>query len=144
MTTPTIDAIGQVPARPVRLVAALTALAWFGMFLHDWISLPELNFMAPEILVPTVVAVALFGAWWAWPGRLSSGLLFSWTLLNLAVGGILSVLPLPFWPFVPEQTVRHYAAHVLYVACQLPLLYVLIRARPGPAESAPSIPTQGD
>jgi hypothetical protein len=120
----------RVPTRTVRLVAALTVLSWFGMILHDWISLPGLSPVAPEVVIPTAVFVALFGAWWAWPGRLSWSLLLGWTILHFAVGGILSVLPLPVWPFVPEQTVRHYIAHVLYAACQLPLLIVLIRVRP--------------
>lgn len=119
-----------VPPETVRLVAALTVLSWFGMIIHDRISLPELSSLAPDVVLPTVVFVALFAAWWAWPGRLSFSLLFGWTLLHFAVGGLLSVLPLPFLPFVPEQTIPHYVAHVLYAACQLPLLFVLFRHRP--------------
>lgn len=128
-----IAATAPVPPRTVRLVAALTVLSWFGMILHDRISLPELSLLAPDVVLPTVVFVALFVAWWAWPGRLSFGLLFSWTVLHFAVGGLLSVLPLPFLPFVPEETVQHYVAHALYAACQLPLLIVLFRHRPGRA-----------
>jgi hypothetical protein len=123
-------ATARVPQGTVRLVAALTVPSWFGMILHDRISLPELSLLAPDVVLPTVVFVTLFVAWWAWPGRLSFGLLFGWTVLHFAVGGLLSVLPLPFLPFVPEQTIQHYVAHALYAGCQLPLLFVLFRHRP--------------
>ena len=123
-------ATARVPDGTVRLVAALTVLSWFGMIIHDRISLPELSLLSPDVFLPTVIFVALFVAWWAWPGRLSFGLLFSWTMLHFAVGGLLSVLPWPFLPFVPEQTIEHYVAHALYTGCQLPLLFVLFRYRP--------------
>ena len=127
----TESAASRVPPRTVGVVAALTALSWFGMIVHDRISLPDLSLLDPQVVLPSLVFVALFLAWWAWPGRLSFGLLFGWTLLHFAVGGILSVLPLPFLPFVPEQTLRHYVAHALYAAFQVPLLIVLFRLRPG-------------
>jgi hypothetical protein len=37
----------------------------------------------------------------------------------------LSVIPFPFLPFYPEQTIRHYVFHVVYGATQLPMIYVL-------------------
>jgi hypothetical protein len=123
-------ATAQVPQGTVRVVAALTVLSWFGMIIHDRISLPELSLLAPDVVLPTVVSIALFAAWWVWPRRLSLGLLFGWTLLNFAVGGLVSVLPWPFLPFVPQQTIQHYVAHALYAGCQLPLLFVLFRRRP--------------
>jgi hypothetical protein len=126
-------ATALVPPGTVRLVAALTVLSWFGMIIHDRMSLPELSLLSPEVVLPTVVSVALVAAWWAWPGRLSFGLLFGWTMLHFAVGGILSVLPLPFLPFVPEQTIEHYVAHALYAGCQLPQLFVFFRYRSGRA-----------
>ena len=81
-------AIAPVPLRTVRLVAVLAILSWFGMIVHDRISLPELSVLAPDVVLPTVVSVALFAAWWAGPGR---------------------------------------------PACQVPLLVVLLRLRPGRA-----------
>ena len=47
--------------------------------------------------------------------------LLVWSTVNL-VGAVLSVLPLPFLPFEPEQTVRHYAFHGVYLLSQLPLI----------------------
>ncbi len=116
---------------PSGLVAALTTLSWFGMIVHDRISLPDLSLLDPQVVLPTSCS---------WPCSSRGGhgrdgcsfwLLFGWTLLHFAVGGILSVLPLPFLPFVPEQTLRHYVAHALYAAFQVPLLIVLFRLRPG-------------
>ncbi|MGH2602738.1 MAG: hypothetical protein ACRDJ9_25560, partial [Dehalococcoidia bacterium] len=47
--------------------------------------------------------------------------------LNLIGGAVLSVLPLPFLPFKPEQSLRHFAFHVLYGVTQIPLLIVMTR-----------------
>jgi hypothetical protein len=59
--------------------------------------------------------------------------LLSWTLVNLVGGGILSVIPLPFWPFDPEQTVFHYLMHVQYILSQIPLIVILLRQARGSA-----------
>ena len=128
-----IDAVALIRPRTVQLVAALTLVSWFGMIVHDRISLPNLSLLAPDVVLPTLVSVALFAAWWAWPGRLSFSFLLGWALLHFAVGGLLSGLPWPFLPFVPEQTLQHYIAHAVYAACQVPLLAVLLRLRPGRA-----------
>jgi hypothetical protein len=133
-----ITAIAPVPLRTVRLVAVLAILSWFGMIVHDLISLPGQSLLAPDVVLPTLVSVVLFAAWWARPGRLSFGLLFGWTVLHFAVGGLLSVLPWPFLPFVPEQTFRHYVAHAVYAACQVPLLVALLRNRRGPSHVIPT------
>ena len=54
--------------------------------------------------------------------RLGGALLLAWALLNLLGGAVLSVLPLPFLPFVPEQSLRHYSFHLLYGLTQVPLI----------------------
>ena len=59
-------------------------------------------------------------------------ILLAWSILHLVGGGILSVLPLPIWPYEPAQTMTHYAMHLLYGAAQLPLIWLLadmVRAR---------------
>jgi hypothetical protein len=106
MSTPArIDAVAPVPSRTVRLVAALTVLSWFGMIVHTG-SRP------------------LSRASWL---RKSSSQRFCSSRSSP------SVLPWPFLPFVPEQTLQHYVAHVLYAAYQVPLLVVLLRRRPARA-----------
>ena len=81
--------------------------------------------------IPVVgIQVGLLAWWWrSPPSRRSAG---RWLILTAALqlvgGAILSVLPLPFLPFVPAQTVDHYVSHLVYGIAQLPLLFGAIRA----------------
>jgi len=69
--------------------------------------------------------------------RLASWLLLGWGWLQAVGGGLLSVLPLPLWPFQPEQTPAHYALHAIYATLQAPLLITLTRHnRRAPTEGA--------
>ena len=110
--------------RTLILIAAAEALAWIGMVIHNLADLPGLTLSSGENVWPGAVWLLLFALLVLvprspWPATL----LFSWGLLNL-VGGALSVLPLPFLPYHPEQTLPHYFFHVLYAGAQLPLLVV--------------------
>ena len=58
---------------------------------------------------------------------------------NLVIGGIVSVLPLSILLFVPEQSVTHYAAHVVYAVGQIPLLALGYRALRRPAAADDSV-----
>jgi len=94
------------------------------MVIHNLADLPGLTLSSGENVWPGAVWLLLFALLVLvprspWPATL----LFSWGLLNL-VGGALSVLPLPFLPYHPEQTLRHYLFHFLYAGAQLPLLVV--------------------
>jgi hypothetical protein len=104
-------------------VAAWVALSWLGEVLHNAVELPQLTLLNPENIFPALVSLLLFLLWWRAPTKSApAGLLFAWGAIHLVFGAILSVLPLPFLPFVPEQTTRHYLAHLLYGLAQLPLL----------------------
>jgi hypothetical protein len=106
-------------------VVASTALAWLGFYIHNVADLPGQTLLSPETSLPTLVTFVLFLAWWRFPiTRVTTWLLLGWGLLNL-IGGGLSVIPFPFLPFYPEQTVRHYLFHVVYAATQLPLIGLL-------------------
>jgi hypothetical protein len=63
-------------------------------------------------------------------GSLGRAALLVWTLLD-AIGGALSVLPLPFLPFHLEQTMSHYLAQGIYFATQIPLVITLVRSLRG-------------
>ena len=108
--------------RPPYRMAGAVAVAWLGMYVHNVADLPNLTALSPENVIPGLVWVLLLGLWWAMPSRTApTQFLSAWGLLNL-VGGLVTVLPLPLLPFKPEQSVRHYAFHVLYALTQLPLL----------------------
>jgi hypothetical protein len=114
--------IHAMTRRGAGSVAASTILAWLGFYLHNVADLPGQSLFSPETGLPTLVTLVLFLAWLRFPSRRGTvWLLFGWGLLNL-IGGGLSVLPLPFLPFYPEQSLRHYVFHVVYGAAQLPLI----------------------
>lgn len=124
-TTSTVSRVAERRPPPLTMAAAI-ALAWLGAYVHNVADLPNLTFLSSPNVIPAVVWLVLFGFWLAMPRRtMPAWLLFVWGLLNL-VGGFATVLPLSVWPFKPEQSVRHYAFHVVYALTQLPLL-ILIR-----------------
>ena len=84
-------------------------------------------FYRPEYIFPSLVSLLLFLGWLMQSNRrrLWARLLFAWTSIHLLIGAILSVIPLPIWPFYPEQSIGHYVSHVIYGVAQLPLLWVL-------------------
>jgi hypothetical protein len=114
--------------RPAALVAIFTALSWLGEYVHNLFELPQLTLLSPENSIPALISLALFLAWWLTPYRRTAAvLLLTWALLHLTGGAVLSVLPLPFLPFYPEQSLQHYAAHAIYGLAQLPLIFELGR-----------------
>ena len=118
--------------RHVVLVVGATALAWAGLFVHNVADLPGQSILSPESLYPTLLTLTLLVLWLVPATRtVGTWLLLAWTALNL-VGGGLSVLPLPFLPFSPEQSPTHYAFHGLYALTQIPLLWICVsRVRAG-------------
>ena len=116
--------IQAMPRRWVGWMAVATALAWLGFYIHNIADLPGQSLFSPETGLPTLVTLVLFLVWWRVPsGRGTMWLLLGWGLLNL-IGGGLSVIPLPFLPFYPEQSLPHYFFHVVYGVAQLPLIVV--------------------
>ena len=116
--------------RPISslTMAIALALSWVSMLAHNLYELP-LGPADPQNSGPLVVAVLLGLAYAARSDSfLVATLAFAWGVLNLVIGGVLSVLPLSFLPFVPEQTLTHYGAHVVYTLGQVPLVVVAYRA----------------
>ncbi|WP_214322530.1 hypothetical protein [Nonomuraea sediminis] len=101
-------------------------LSWLGLVVHNFADLPGQTLLSPETAIPTAGYVVAVLLWWRFR-RVMSWVLLGWGWLQLVGGGIISVLPLPFLPFDPEQTLYHYAFHVLYGALQVPLLIMLTR-----------------
>ena len=108
-------------------VAALMALSWLGLYIHNALSLPALTLLSPENSVIALIAVCLVIGWWLLRGqRIAAALLLGWGALHLVGGAVVTVIPFPFLPFVPEQTVAHYLAHLVYGLAQLPLIAAMI------------------
>ena len=112
-------------ARPrIRLLAVALAVSWASMLFHNQWELP-LTPLDLENTGPLAVDIALFVVcWWRPWSRVVWTAILAWGLLNMLVGGVVTVLPLPVLPFVPEQTFDHYAVHAAYALGQLPLVLV--------------------
>jgi hypothetical protein len=105
-------------------VAGVLLLSWLGFWFHEFFRVPvQFGFTLESTLFHLLPALIVFLTWWRFPRSILplSGM---WALgiLHGLVGGVLSVLPLPIWPFAPPQTVSHYAIHGVYVIAQIPLL----------------------
>ena len=115
------------PLKSAGPMAIATALSWLGLYVHNVNDLPNQTPLRPESGIPGAILLILLGLWLIRPvRRLATMLLLGWGWLDL-VGGALSVLPLPFLPFRPEQTLHHYAFHVVYAVLQIPLIFVATR-----------------
>jgi len=109
------------------MLVAAVAIAWLGMLAHNILSLP-LSPLSAENVGPLAIWAGLLGAYVLSRGANAARFgLLAWTLANLVLGGILSVLPLTIWPWSPEQSIGHYAAHAIYALAQAPLLWLLLR-----------------
>jgi hypothetical protein len=114
------------PVATPTVVAAIT-LSWLGLAIHNLAELPGQARLGPATLGPTA-AYLLLAAGWLSPGRrVAAWLLLGWGWLHAIGGGLLSVLPLPLWPYQPQQSLRHYAIHALYGVLQVPLLVMVTR-----------------
>jgi len=116
----------------VAMAAALTVSAG-SMLAHNLYELP-LSPMDLENSGPIVFAAILGIAYALRPdSKVVAAAALGWGVLNLVIGGIVTVLPLSILPFVPEQSLTHYGAHVVYALGQIPLVVLAYRALRMPA-----------
>lgn len=106
-------------------LAVSTLGAWF----HNALEFSDMPILAPEMLSIFIPSITLAAWWLIRPGRIVWWATLAWVALNLLVGAVLSVLPIPIWPFAPEQSFSHYLTHLLYGVTQIPALYALWRGR---------------
>ena len=102
--------------------------------MHEVHRVPSLLGLTPDgdlFMLPIAAGLAI---WWSRSrGASAAGALAAYAIVNL-VGGLVSVLPLGWLPFTPEQTLAHYSVHFVYAACQVPLLGLAFkRLMPGSA-----------
>lgn len=124
--------------RPVSRVAMAVALAVsaLSMLAHNLYELP-LSPIDLENSGPIAFAALLAVAYAMRPdSKAAAAAAFGWGVVNLVIGGIVSVLPLSILPFVPEQSIAHYGAHVVYAVGQIPLVVLGYRALRGTAPAA--------
>ena len=129
------------PTSRVAMAAALTVSA-ISMLAHNLYELP-LSPIDLENSGPIAFAAILGVAYALRPeSKAGAAAVLGWGVLNLMIGGIVSVLPLSLLPFVPEQSVTHYAAHVVYAVGQIPLVVLGFRALRAPAAAGDSAGAQ--
>ena len=120
------------PVSRVAMGAALTLSAG-SMLAHNLYELP-LSPIDPENSGPVLFAALLGVAYAVRPdSKAVAAAALGWGVLNLVIGGIVTVLPLPVLPFAPEQSVTHYGAHSVYALGQIPLIVLGHRALRPPA-----------
>lgn len=119
-------ATSQVESPGPRGIVAAAIVSMAGHVVHNLAEFPPAILLAPATVLPVAVTVILAAAMLRRPTRLAWLATAAWATVVLVIGGA-SVLPLPVWPFEPEQTLGHYAAHVAYALAQLPLLWVAWR-----------------
>lgn len=121
------------PSTAPRVVIVALGLSGAGHVVHNLAEFPLGILLSWQTLFP----LALTGALGAWlvsrPGRVVFWAAGGWALLVI-VGGGGSVLPLGVLPFVPDQSLSHYIAHLVYALSQLPLLWVAYRGLRGPQD----------
>jgi hypothetical protein len=118
------------PSAAVLVLASVIAAA--GMVAHNVFEFGPAFLLNPETVLPLGIFGSLAALAWAKPANaIVHVLLLAWAVLNLVGGGILSVLPLELVPFRPEQSIGHYAIHVVYGVAQLPLIVVAARGLTG-------------
>jgi hypothetical protein len=109
------------------LLAVWMIVSWAGMYIHNMMEFPNITFLNPENAGPALVSIVLFIGWLLMPYRmLLLYLIFAWVMMHFLIGALLTVLPLPVWPFTPDQSLAHYMAHMIYAILQLPLIVFLI------------------
>lgn len=124
----TRSVLGHLGQRSLRVIL-VAAVAWLGLWVHELHRVPAMIGLTPDASLPLLVILVALLIWWlrAAHKRAPSLALLIYALVN-AVGGFLSVLPLPILPFVPEQTLDHYLVHVIYSVFQAPLIVVALVA----------------
>lgn len=108
---------------PLPAVPLTAIIGWSGLFIHNLAELPGQSLLSPESFIPLLVTALLVAGWFTPIRHAATLAMLGWGLLHFFGGGLISVLPLPFLPFLPEQTLSHYLFHAVYALAQLPLVF---------------------
>lgn len=129
MATETALSKGRLQ-QPTTMVGAVT-LSVIGMAVHTVREFGYSGLLAGGTgFAPiALVQLLLLLSWWSvprWRPRTAVWLAAT-GIFQLIGGAIMSVLPLPFLPFMPEQSVAHYLSHLVLGLTQLPLIVFGLR-----------------
>jgi hypothetical protein len=112
----------------VLWLALAGVLAWCGIWFHDFREFPGTGGVTPDSVAEGLVYAGLIllvaRTQHTW---LPHAVLLAISLL-LTVGTAVSVLPLPVWPWVPDQSFAHYANHAVAATAQVPLIILAMLA----------------
>lgn len=131
MTTAIDHRADNPPVNRPHVVLAVGASVG-GLLVHNLFEFPPAIVLAPETVVPVGITIFVGLILLHPPSHSAFLIAAAWAVIVIVFGGG-SVLPLNILPFVPEQTVSHYAAHIVYALAQLPLLWVAWRGYLAPS-----------
>jgi hypothetical protein len=117
---------GRTDRQALVGLSLAAAVAWLGAWFHNLRESAGTNGLTADTAAELVVLVVLIALTWCiphalWPRAILLGCALVW-----CVGGTMSVLPLPIWPWIPEQSVSHFATHILVVGAQSPLIVLTL------------------
>jgi hypothetical protein len=108
-------------------VALALLASYLGIWVHEFHRVPASWGFTPEgtlsLLVPAII---LFLTWWRFPHSVAAHIALGVLGTVHLLGAVVTVFPLPFLPFVPEQTIAHYLVHAVYAAGQILILLVTV------------------
>jgi hypothetical protein len=109
-------------------IIASVGASLLGLVIHNTLEFGAVSLLdfASGFIPMLIIEGALLILGWRFPQtrRAVSAILLALALLHLIGGAIVSVLPLTFLPFEPEQSLAHYISHIIYGLLQLPLIGV--------------------
>jgi len=100
-------------------------VGWLGLFVHNVADLPNQTVLSPESLFPLIVTTTLIALLFTPLRSFAAWSMLLWGVLNMA-GAIITVLPLAVLTFEPEQSLAHYAFHLIYGLAQLPVVIATV------------------
>ena len=114
------------PAVALRFGIGVAA-AVAGTLLHDVVEFGRPALENTGVVTGVLLAGAF--AWSAFPARrrLVRSAMLAFVSAFLVLGAFASVLPLPLWPFEPDQSLVHYAVHAVWAGALGVTISMLLR-----------------
>lgn len=113
------------PVHPLWVAGALI-VSFMGFWFHELNRVPTLIGFTFEWRLTVLFAIIVFLPWWRFPRQIASiAAIWALGLIHL-LSAVLTVLPLAFLPFIPEQTLSHYLVHAVYALAQAPLFWAAL------------------